>query len=307
MVMRTTLIQAASSLRCTLALALSLACSIAHAQEPVSTDAAEVSVREISERLYRAEPGERVDFSNRNLTYLDLSGLNFKGARLTQSDFYGVDFTGANLSRADLSKTRLDRATLIDVDLRFANLSGATLLRPAVYRDMSKNLADTPDFSGAQLVGTRIQANLSGARFRGANLTRSDISPYEKRPGEGLFVTLSYNEFTSCDFSGATLHNANLHRVNFTFSQFNGADFTGANIAETDFTKADLRGANLTNADVHLANFESANLAGIVGLETARNFEMALNLDKAVAIPPAAFKIWKAQESKRLKLPNLDN
>lgn len=274
----------------------------ADAQEPVSTDAAEVTVREISQRLHRADSGHRVDFSNRDLTYLDLSGLNFKGARLANSDFYGVDFTGADLRRADLSKTRLDRATLIKADLRFANLSEATLLRPAVYRDLSENLADTPDFSGAILIGTRIQANLSGARFRGANLTRSDISPYEKRPGEALFVTRPYNEFTSCDFSGAILRNANLQRVNFTFSQFNGADFKDANIAQTDFTKADLRGTNLTGADVRLANFESANLAGVRGLEHTRNLALALNLDRAKGVPPQILEVWKARASKRTRV-----
>jgi len=274
--------------------------ALADAREPVATNAADVSVREITERLHRVKPGEHVDFSNRDLTYLDLSGLDFKGARLVHSDFYGVDLTGANLSGADLSDTRLDRATLINTDLRFANLSGATLLRPAVYRDLAKNLADTPDFSGAQLVGTRIQANLSGARFRGANLTRSDISPFEKRPGEALFVTRSYNEFTSCDFSGAVLHDANLHRVNFTFSEFNGADFTGAKIAETDFTKADLRGANFTNADVRLADFDSAHLAGVVGLDTAIGLWLAQNLDKAKAVPASALQVWKDHEIKRI-------
>jgi len=291
--------------QCALALSVSVGGLSAFAQEPVSTDAANVSVREISERLHRAAPGERVDFSNRDLTYLDLSGLNFKGARFAQSDFYGADFTGADLRRADLSNTRLDRATLIDTDLRFANLSGATLLRPAVYRDMSHNLADAPDFSGAQLIGTRVHAKLSGARFRGADLTRSDLSPFEKRPGEALFVTRPYNEFTSCDFSGAVLRSADLSRVKFLFSRFNGADFKGANIADTDFTKTDLRGADLTGANVRLANFESANLAGVVGLENTQHFALALNLDKAVAVPPLALKMWTEQAAKRARLQSL--
>lgn len=264
------------------------------AQEPVATDAAEVSVREITERLHRAAPGVPIDFSHRDLTYLDLSGINFKGARFVKADLYGADLTKADLRRADLSKTRLDRATLINADLRFANLSGATLLRPAVYRDMSHNLSDTPDFSGAELVGTRIQAKLSGARFRGANLTRSDLSPFEKRPGEALFVTRPYNEFTSCDFSGALLQHANLSRVDFTFSQFHGADFKQADVSETNFTKANLRGANLTGADVRLANFKEANLAGVIGLEQARHFALARNLDKAFAVPPQALKRWNA-------------
>lgn len=292
---------------CAFILMVAVAGTSAKAQEPVAEDAADLTVREIAQSLYRSSAEKPVDLSKLNLTYLDLSGLNFKGAQLKQSDFYGTDLTGANLSRTDLSKTRLDRTTLIDVDLRFANLSGATVLRPSVYRDMSSNLSDAPDFSGATLVGTRIHADLSGARFRGADMTRSDLSPYEKRPGEGTLVTMSYNRFSSCDFSGAVLHDANLLRVILTFSRFNGADFKDANIAETDFTKADLRGANLTGADVRLANFESANLSGVRGLEHTRHLDLALNLDRAVGVPEQILELWKAQEPRRAKWQHLRN
>jgi len=263
------------------------------ADEPVSQDDADFTVREITQKLFQAAPGVPVDFSNHDLTYLDLSGLNFKGARLAHSDLYGVDFTRTNLSRTDLYKTRLDRAVLIKTDLRFSNLSGATLLRPTVYSDISENLSDAPDFSGARLIGTRIQADLSGARFRGADLTKSDLSPYEKRPGEGTFVTHSYNTFASCDFSGAILRNANLHRANFTFSLFNGADLKGANAAEVNFTKADLRGADLTSTDITGANFDGANLAGIKGLALAHGVREARNLDKAFSVPEDVKRLLK--------------
>ena len=57
----------------------------------------------------RPSPGETPDYSNHDLTYLDLSGLNFKGAKLAKSNLYGADFTDANLRGTDMSGTRLDR------------------------------------------------------------------------------------------------------------------------------------------------------------------------------------------------------
>lgn len=278
-----------------IAVAVNLAVSTSLAQEPVSPDA-DFTVRDITRHLYTLGPGERADFSGHDLTYLDLSGLDFKGARLAQSDLYGADFTGADLTKSDLSKTRLDRAVLIQADLRFADLSGATILRPTIYRDMTDNLSDTPDFSGATMIGTRIQAKLSGAKFRGANLTRADLSPLESRPGEGTLVTLAHNTFKSCDFSGAKLVDANLTAGIFTFAQFNGADLSGADATEAEFVKADLRGVNFTNTNLRDADFSDANLAGAVGMLRARNLETAVHLDRAHGVPEAVLKRWRAAQ-----------
>jgi hypothetical protein len=52
--------------------------AVAEETEPVSPDA-DFTVREITSALFKAKPGERLDYSNHDLTYLDLAGLNFKG------------------------------------------------------------------------------------------------------------------------------------------------------------------------------------------------------------------------------------
>jgi uncharacterized protein YjbI with pentapeptide repeats len=79
--------------------------AVAEETEPVSPDA-DFTVREITSALFKAKPGERLDYSNHDLTYLDLAGLDFKGATLARSDLYGTDFTGANLRGTDLSHSR---------------------------------------------------------------------------------------------------------------------------------------------------------------------------------------------------------
>jgi uncharacterized protein YjbI with pentapeptide repeats len=252
----------------------------ASAEEPVDPSA-DFTARQISEALFKAKPGERLDFSGRDLTYLDLSGLDFKGATLRNSDLYGTDFTGSSLKGADLSYARLDRSVLIRTDLSGANLTKATILRPTLFSDMTINHADAPKFSGATLVGIRVSLYLEGSDFRGADMTRADFSPLEFKPGQGTLVTPMKNFCRSCDFSGARLLEANFFRLDMRFARLVGADLRGANLAETDLSKADFSGADLTGADVREADFDSANLAGVKGLDAAKGLDSAINLDKA--------------------------
>mgnify|MGYP002379340274 CR=1 FL=1 len=245
---------------------------------------ADFTVREITLQLHRAKPGERLDYSGRDLTYLDLSGLDFKQARLARADLYGVDFTGASLKGADMSEARLDRAVLIRTDFSGANLSGTTIYRPTVYTDLANSHADAPRFAGANMTGVRVQADLSGADFRGADLTRADFSPLEARPGQGTLVTLARNVLKSCNFSGAVLRGADLTRSVLMFSSMVGADLAEARLVEADLSKVDFAGADLTGADVTGADFDGANLAGVRGLESVKGLDRALNLDKAIRL-----------------------
>lgn len=265
-------------LACALALAAGAAAALA-ADENVSPDA-DFTVREITQQLFNAKPGERLDYAGRDLTYLDLSGLDFKQAKLARSDLYGVDLTGSDLKGADISNARLDRAVLIRTDMSGANLRGTTIFRPTVYSDMQNDHADAPRFAGANLTGIRVQADLSGADFRGADLTYADFSPLEARPGQGTLVTLARNVLKSCNFSGAILRHADLTRSVLMFSSMVGADLTGARLVEADLSKVDFSGANLTGADVTDADFDGANLAGVKGLATVKGLDKARNLDK---------------------------
>ncbi|WP_295558756.1 pentapeptide repeat-containing protein [uncultured Hyphomicrobium sp.] len=265
---------------CALLLAAHPAVAAEEIHENVSPEA-DFTVREITQQLFKAQPGERLDYAGRDLTYLDLSGLDFKQASLARTDLYGVDFTGSNLKGADISGARLDRAVLIRTNLSGANLRGTTIFRPTVYSDMHNSYADAPSFAGANLTGIRVQADLSGASFRGADLTNADFSPLEAKPGQGTLVTLAKNVLKSCDFSGAILHRADFTRSVLMFSSMVGADLRDAKLVEADLSKVDFSGANLTGADVTGADFDGANLTGVKGLETATGFDKAQNLDKA--------------------------
>lgn len=268
-----------------LAMALVCMCALliaAHAEDsgPVHPDA-DFTAKQITSILFKTGPGERADFADRDLTYLDLSDLDFKGAVLARSDFYGTDFTAANLSGADLSRTRLDRAVLIRANLSGANLTDATIYRPTIYSDAKTTLTDAPKFAGANMTRISVQAELSGADFRGADLTLANFSPLEARPGKGTLTTQPSNILRSCDFSGARLTNADMTRAILTFSRFTGADLRGVKFNDADLTKVDFAGADVTGAIFTGADLYNANFAGARGMESAIGLANAINADKA--------------------------
>ena len=224
-------------------------------------------------------PGVRPDFSGRDLTYLDLAGLDFKGATLAKADLYGVDLTSANLSGVDLSEARLDRAVLIRANLSGANLSGATIYRPTIYADLGASLEDAPKFAGATMRGVRVQAELSGADFRGADLTGARMGPHEPRAD---MSSMPGSLLRGCDFSGATLNGADLMWAKLRFSKFIGADMQGVNLAGADLSMTDFSGADLTGANLEGADLDGTVLRGVRGLDTAKGLDRAKNAERAI-------------------------
>ncbi len=103
---------------------------------------AELSLRQIVETLYKAAPASRPDFAGKDLSSLDLSGLDFKHAILSRANLLGADLSDANLSFADLAGAKLDRARLERTNFTDANLAGASLYH-AVGRSALKHLRRT--------------------------------------------------------------------------------------------------------------------------------------------------------------------
>lgn len=264
-------------------LVLAPAAGIAFAEQPLAPVPMhpEINAHAITTLLHKAKAGERPNLSGKFLVYLDLSELNFKGANLARSDFYGTDFTDANLSGVDLSHTRLDRAVLIRTNLSGANLTGATIYRPTIYSDLSTKTSDAPHFSGANLTNVHVQAELSGADFRGADLTNADFFPLERRPGEGTMSTTYTNILKYCDFAGARLHGARMQRTVMWFAKFTGADLTGADFTDADLSSADFAGADISGAVFTRANLEGARFVGAKGFEEAIGLDQSINLDRA--------------------------
>ena len=241
--------------------------------------ASDFTAREVTQSMFKADAAKPVDYSGKDLSFLDLAGLDFKRAILVRTNLYGVDLSASSLVGANLSGARLDRATVVKADFSGANLEGATIMKPSVFSSVSFDHADAPKFNGANLRGARIAARMDGADFRRADLSDAKIGPFDMTVEAGMAPS---SFMMGADFSGAILAGAEVRNINFTFARFVGADMRSAKLLALDFSNADLTGADLTGADVTGSNFEGAKLAGAKGLETLAGLQASKNFDKAV-------------------------
>jgi uncharacterized protein YjbI with pentapeptide repeats len=241
--------------------------------------AADLTVRQLTERLYHSDSANPLDLSRLNLRELDLSGLNFKGAKLAGSDLFGADLSGADLSQADLRSTRLDRVVIIGVHFDRANLAGASLLRPSGFSTLTAPRSEAASFAGADLRGARIFGRFNRADLRGANLDGATLAPFGRT---GFIEYIWRTELLGANLSHATLIRADLTYTLLTFANLRGANLSGAILKKADLSHADLTGADLTGADLSEADLDGAILTGARGLDTALGLAQAHNVDKIV-------------------------
>ena len=251
-----------------------------------SAQSATFTVREVTESLLKGDASKPVDFSGRDLSYLDLAELDFKRAILVNADLSGADLSAASLIGANLAGARLYGATLVKADFTGANLEGAMIVETNVYFSELPDYNEAPKFNGANLRSAHIASRLEGADFRDADLTGatiglSDLSLDAQRAGRDWYRAPS-SLMMRTDFSGANLSAAEVRNVNFTSGKFVGTKLRGSKLVNLDFTKADFSDADFTGADISGSNFKYSNLAGAKGLESLVGLQTAKNFDKAV-------------------------
>ncbi len=160
----------------------------------------------------RPHPGadlSNCDLSNSNLMGADLSGADLKntdlrysnlsGANLSHAELYGTNFTGANFTGATITDTQIN--PVMGKDGPVSPSSGAGQLA---------------NFSEANLSGSSITANLTGASFVNADLGGTTTSPY---------FSFSESNLTNANFTGADLSGAQI-----VLSNLSGANFTGVDL-----------------------------------------------------------------------------
>jgi hypothetical protein len=144
----------------------------------------------------------RRDLRAKNLSDLDLHGIDFKGADLSSSVFNGANLQGAKLDNtnltvaffehADLSKSSFRNAVLFSAQLAGANARGA-------------------DFDGARFIG-----DLKKADFTDAKMTHMKGAADMKNQSMGLMHTSMVNGIAV----GADLSDSSFERAEFTFFCF---------------------------------------------------------------------------------------
>ena len=103
---------------------------------------------------------------------IPLRGINLTNAILGHADLRVVDLSDASLYRADLTRASLSQAILVGTDFRFANLAGSNF----VNADLTG--AKFGGY-GARLTDANLQANVTDADFREADLTDVEWLPRE--------------------------------------------------------------------------------------------------------------------------------
>ncbi|MDB4691906.1 leucine-rich repeat protein, partial [Verrucomicrobia bacterium] len=174
-----------------------------------------------------SKKGLSTDFSNADLSGMDLSG----------SYFDLPNFSGANLSRVNFTKSWVYRA-----DFSGANLTGIILKDAVCYTPEFENTTFTgADFSGAKVYAHRNEGG-GATNFSEADLSGVDFT------GALLFS----GNFSGANLSGAHLSKAKLGRTpnidNASIKMAGGANFQGANLSNTDLSGADLE--NIISADI---------------------------------------------------------
>lgn len=245
----------------------------------VPARAAEMTAREVTELLFKAEGQGTVDLSRKDLTFLDLSGINFKHANFEGADLHGVVFSDSNLEGANLKGVRLNLATVTRTNFTNANLEGASLLRVAFTASLDPRPAETPLFVGANLRGARLHSRFDYTDFTGADLSGAKFGPED--PKNELLLT-SRPMMNGSNFSRAKLKDAGIRNTKLRFSRWVDADATGADFTGSDLTRADFTGADVTGADFTDAILYGVIFTGVRGLDTAKGLDKAIDYDKAM-------------------------
>jgi len=257
--------------------ALSIGALTAFVIPAASAQAAEFSARDVTTQLFQLQSGVTPDFSRRDLTELDLSGIDFKKANLTGAKMFGADLSRTNLTNADLSGANMDRANIIGARLDGANLSGVTMLRPTTAANLEEVARDAPSFKGARLTDTRIFGRFRNVDFSGADLSNASFAPTNTT---GFIENLWRADLMNANLSSAILHKADFTYVLLQFADLRGANLRGAILKRVDMAHADFSGADLTGADVSDADLDGAKFQGAKGLDTVKGLASAHNVPK---------------------------
>jgi len=250
-----------------------------------SDDVSEIILKHLGTTNLRKVDTTNIDLSFKDLSYadlrdVDLSYKNLTGTNLQYSNLYGAKLKGTILKNSDLSYAYLKDSNLSNKDLSGTNLVGANLAganlnnvilsgKDLSTSDLSKVNLSLKDLTGTILTGAKLDfANLDGVDLTGKDLTGTSL----------VGVNLSGKDLTGTILVGADLNTANLDGVDLSGKDLSGTsmrgvnlsgkDFTGTNLASTSLAGAtllgvDLSGKDLTNAELHFANLEGANLSGV--------------------------------------------
>jgi fluoroquinolone resistance protein len=173
----------------------------------------------------------RCRFLHARFAQADLPGAIFESCTFTAPDdrTEGASFALSNLRaarflRCDLSLARFDRCDMFDITMDQSTLRGARIHRADFTHAYSRKLVTTRatlrhcNFELADLAELRLPgADLTGSRFREADLTAADLTGANLRDADLFQATLTRAKLANADLRGAEISGLTLtHLASFT-------------------------------------------------------------------------------------------
>lgn len=156
---------------------------------------------------------------SRDLSDLNLNGVDFRGARLNKVKFRKCELLRTRWQKAELSCVDLQHSQLDGVCLQNANLKGA-------------------DLRHAKLV----QVNLQGAELGKANLEKADLVSANLRKAKLVKANLQEANLSNADLQDTQLGEAQLKKTKLQGADLRNAQLHNANLESADLEYADLKG-----------------------------------------------------------------
>ncbi len=247
---------------------------------PPASQPTEEAQQEMRARVMDAR-SKGVSMKGWDLTGADLSGLDLSGTMLEEALLEGADLRGCLLTGTNLTGAVLARANLTDARLGGARLEGANL---------GFVQAQGADFEGALMKKAVLwHGMLDGARLRGVDMRGADVFEANLAKVDMTGAIAEETLFFCCNFEGAQLDRARLHKAIFFRCRMPGAslqgtDLSAATIVELQAPGANMRGiradnTRLVNTDEGQCDLSGADLTeASLGMSTLRG----VNFQKAV-------------------------
>lgn len=199
------------------------------------------------------------DFSNKDLGYLDMHGMDLSHCKMLNTSVFGANLIGANLANTNMQRAYLNLARLEKANFSGANLAEATIFQ-AIFGETN--------FTGANLTRARMIGTLGAVNMSGATVKYGQFGlDVGNQPMGQMKFDSTGGKFYKTNFEGADLNIAS-----FLFADLREANLKNTNMYRADLGQADLTGADLTNADLTDANVDGAIFTNVKGLPTVKGF-----------------------------------
>jgi uncharacterized protein YjbI with pentapeptide repeats len=199
-----------------------------------------------------------LDFSNSNLSGLNLRGANysemiFKNSKFINCDLTDVVFSATAISGCDFTLSILRGVTFTAADLHKSNFAGCDLTNAELE---NCNLEDA----------VLCHANLENALFQGSSLKHANLWETSLVKTNFKDSNMEDTDFTriakirDIDFRKAKLSHSKMDKLNFNDMDFSNAEMVGCNMQSSKFLGTIFSGADLSKSRFNLSNLNEANL-----------------------------------------------